>query len=249
MMMRMLCVLAVVFAMRTPVSAQPLEGDYLYRVTTVRAAPGKLEALIDWTTAMKESDYFKDAGEFPPLIMRHSQGDQWDLLKITPMESWQAYYSKRRTSVREKADATHLDKLQSGFSLVAFEEDHFAYGPPLETVVEEFDSHGFFHIEMFEAAPGRTGELIEQRRMENAYLAATGQKPNMIFTRAAGSDVDAFTIGFHESFEAFATQGPASSEAAEVAAQSAGFKSRADISYFLRSLISGHYDTLAVKAE
>ena len=85
--------------------------------------------------------------------------------------------------------------------------------------------------------------------MENAYLAATGQTPNMIFRRAAGSDVDVFTIGFHESLQAFAAPAPASDEEKEAAAKAAGFKTRADISFYLRSLISGHHDTLAVKPE
>ena len=35
----------------------------------------------------------------------------------------------------------------------------------------------------------------------------------------------------------------------EAAAIAAGFKERADISFYLRSLISGHHDTLAVKVE
>ena len=102
---------------------------------------------------------------------------------------------------------------------------------------------------MFEAAPGKTDELFEQRRMENTYLAATGQTANMIFRRAAGSDVDIFTIGFHKSLEAFAAPGSVTDEEKEAAANAAGFKGRSDISFYLRSLISGHHDTLAVKVE
>jgi len=112
-----------------------------------------------------------------------------------------------------------------------------------------YAENGFFHIEMFEAAPGKAGELLRQRRMENAYLVATGQPPNMIFRRAAGSDVDVFTIGFHESLESFAAPAPASDEEKEAAARAAGFESRADISFYLRSLISRHHDTLAVKVD
>ena len=102
---------------------------------------------------------------------------------------------------------------------------------------------------MFEAAPGKAAELFGQRRMENAYLSSTGQTPNMIFRRAAGSDVDVFTIGFHKSLEAFAAPASATDEEKEAAATAAGFKGRADISFYLRSLLSGHHDTLAVKVE
>ena len=92
-------------------------------------------------------------------------------------------------------------------------------------------------------------ELLGQRRMENVYLRSTGQTPNMIFRRAAGSDVDVFTIGFHKNFEAFAAPASASDEEKEAAAIEAGFKDRSDLSFYLRSLMSSHHDTLAVKVE
>ena len=133
--------------------------------------------------------------------------------------------------------------------MIAFEDDHFAYGPPLSVVKTAYDDNGFFHIEMFVAAPGKADELLGQRRMENIYLRTTGQTPDMIFRRAAGSDVDAFTIGFHKSLEAFATPASASDEEKEAAAIEAGFKGRSDLSFYLRSLISSQHDTLAVKVE
>lgn len=232
-----------------PATAQEREGDYLYRVETIRAAPGKLEALLNWAAEAKEARYFEDAGRPYPFIMRHSQGDQWDLLVILPMESWGAYHSKAQEKKRAAAREKHQALLAAQVGLIAFEEDHFAYGPPLEEMVREYSENGFFHIEMFHAAPGRADALFEQRRMENAYLAATGQTTNMIFRRAAGSDVDVFTIGFHESLKAFAADAPATPEEKEQAAKDAGFKDRADLSFYLRSLISAHHDTLAVKVE
>ena len=119
----------------------------------------------------------------------------------------------------------------------------------MPAIAAAFNANDFFHIEMFKAAPGKTDELFEQRRMENNYLEATGQTTNMIFRRTAGSDVDVFTIGFHKSLEAFAAPASVSNEDKEVAAKAAGFKDRADLSFYLRSLISSHHDTLAVKVE
>jgi len=238
-----------VLGMLAPANAQTREGDYLYRVTTVRAAPGKLEDMLIWIADMKASDYFTDAGEHVPFVMRHSQGDQWDLLKIEPMGSWTAYHSKSATRKRNKAKEKHADQLAPGDALIAFAEDHFAYGPPLEEFQREFAENGFFHIEMFKAAPGKAAGLLGQRQMENAYLSATGQTTNMIFRRAAGSDIDVFTIGFHKNLQSFAAPSGASAEEAEVAATDAGFKNRADISFYLRSLISAHHDTLAVRVE
>jgi len=88
-----------------PAQAQQLDGEYLYQVTTLRADAGKLSALLDWVARMKASDYYDAAGDRPPFVMRHSQGDQWDLMLIAPMESWTGHHSRSRTKRREKARA------------------------------------------------------------------------------------------------------------------------------------------------
>ena len=210
-----------------PARASELEGDQLYRVTTARAAPGSISELLEEIASLRESNP-------SPLVMRHSQGDQWDLLIIEAIKP------------SEAMNAGFLANLDA---LMAFEEDHFAYGPSWDAVNTAYNENGFFHIEMFEAVAGKADDLLEQRRMENAYLRATGLKPNMIFRRAAGSDVDAFTIGFHKDIEAFAAPSDVSDADSETAAVEAGFRARSDISFDLRSLISGHHDTLAVKVD
>ncbi|MDJ0910655.1 MAG: hypothetical protein QNI99_15755 [Woeseiaceae bacterium] len=229
--------------------AEPLEGDYLYGVSTVRAAPGELSALLDWFEAWKATDFHEAAGLPEPLVMRHTQGDQWDLLVIKPMESWLAHFDEDATAGRQAAADEHAELLSGYHELVAFHEDHFAYGPPLSALQPAWDESDFFHVEMFYALPGLAGDLMEQRRMENEYLAATGQVPNFIFRRSSGSDVDVFTIGFHESLQSFAAPAPVTDEEKQNAARDAGFDGLADISFYMRSLISAHRDTLAVKVE
>lgn len=247
--MRIVSVFIFLLSLPTIAGTEELEGNYLYKVTTIRAATGALADLLDWEAQLKASDYFDDAGQERPLLMRHSQGDQWDLLVIVPMQSWTDYHSQAATQKRSTASAKHADLLAAGQSFFAFYEDHFAYGPAWSTVRAAYSSNSFYHIEMFKAAPGKTNELLEQRRMENIYLASTGQKPNMIFLRAAGSDVDVFTIGFHRNLEVFAAPADVTVEEKELAAKAAGFKGLSDISFYLRSLISGHHDTLAVKVD
>lgn len=249
MLNRVYALLALSILAFSSAGAQVLEGGYLYKVSTVRAAPGSLSGLLDWLAVLEDSTYFADAGEMAPFVMRHSQGDQWDLMIITPMKSWTDYYSKANTRRRDKSAASHSALISESDAMIAFDADHFAYGPPLPALKAAYDDNLFFHIEMFDAAPGKTAELIKQRQMENDYLKATGQTANMIFRRAAGSDVDVFTIGFHKSLEAFAAPADATDEEKEAAAIAAGFKDRSDISFYLRSLISGHHDTLAVKVE
>ena len=247
MTMRVVAVFVLLFGLPTIASAEELEGKYLYKVTTIRAATGALSDLLDWEAQLSASEYYDEAGQERPLLMRHSQGDQWDLLVIVPMQSWTDYHSQAATQKRSTAAAKYDDLIATVQSLFAFYEDHFAYGPPWSALESAYAANSFFHIEMFEAAPGKTTELLEQRRMENTYLVSTGQTPNMIFRRAAGSDVDVFTIGFHSDLQTFAAPADATIEEKELAATAAGFKGLADISFYLRSLISGHHDTLAVK--
>jgi hypothetical protein len=241
--------LALLISIAFSANANELEGGYLYKVSTVRAETGSLSNLLVWVAALKSSDYFEDAGIPRPLVMRHSQGDQWDLMIISPMDSWTRYYSADATAKRQSANAKHTDLLAQSDAMIAFDVDHFALGPAYGVLSAAYKRNAFYHIEMFSAAAGKTDALFEQRKMENSYLSATGQTANMIFRRAAGSDIDVFTIGFHRSLEAFAAPGDASDDDKEQAAIAAGFKNRADISFYLRSLISGHHDTLAVRVD
>lgn len=247
--LRLLAVITLAATVLSPVTASELEGDYLYKVSTIRAAPGSLAQLLDWVAELEAAGYFTDSGEQRPLIMRHSQGDHWDLMIITPMKSWTSFHSESSVQKRSRAVGLHAELLQKSKAMIAFDEDHFAFGPPLSAINKAYDENNFFHIEMFEAMPGTSDKLTEQRRMENAYLAATDQTANMIFRRAGGSDVDVFTIGFHKSLEAFVAPASVTDDEKEIAAKAAGFEDRSDISYYLRSLISGHHDTLAVKVD
>ena len=102
---------------------------------------------------------------------------------------------------------------------------------------------------MFHVANGKNQELLDQRRMENDYLTSTQRSANIIFKTTFGSDVDAFTIGFHKSIVSFATMPDLSDSVLEKAAVDAGFQSRGDIGLYLRSLIISHQDTLATKVD
>jgi len=226
-----------------------LEGDYLYKFTTLRADSGSFEDVLSWISDIKASDYFEKSGVHSPFVMRHSQGDKWDLMMVLPMESWEAYYAADTAKKRKGAEADFVKDFKDGFAKIAFEEDIFAYGPDLESFTTAFNENGLFHIEMFHAAARKTDALYKQRQMENEYLSSTGQVANMIFRRAGGSDVDVFTIGFHKDFKSFAADAPATPEEKEKAAKEAGFKDRADLSFYLRSLLNSHHDTFATKVQ
>ena len=102
---RIVSVIVILLCHPILASADELEGDYLYKVTTIRAATGALQGLLEWEAELGASDYYELAGLEHPLLMRHSQGDQWDLLVIVPMQSWSDFHSPAATQKRADASA------------------------------------------------------------------------------------------------------------------------------------------------
>jgi hypothetical protein len=218
----------------------------LYRVSTLRAAPGALLEVIALYADAEAAEHWQRSGDAAPMLMRHSQGDQWDLLVLQPLGSYAEYYARKRIDARAAAGAGALDDALE--ALVVFREDLLAWGPPREQVESAYRDNGFYHIEMFAALAGKHAALLHQRQIENDYLVAIKGKPNLIFVGDQGSDVDVLTIGFYPSIVEFAAPAPVSDAEAEAAAKAAGFKGRAFIGTYLRELLASHHDTLAVKA-
>jgi hypothetical protein len=219
-------------------------GPYLYRTTLFQAAPGKLLEVVELYKAGWPGS--RDSGDEPPIAMRHSQGDRWDLLLLFPMGSWSEYYAKERVERRLKARAAAASELARLDTGTAWTEDVFVYGPPLEAVREQLLGAGFFHVEMFQALPGRIPGLHRQREMENAYLKALDQPQNAIFVRDAGAAWDLFTIGAYRDLKHYAASADVPETRQEEAARAAGFDGVKGIGPYLRTLIALHHDTLAV---
>jgi hypothetical protein len=224
------------------------EGDYLYNVTMLRAAPGQFNDLV--AALMEEAQELADAeGDSRPFLLRHSQGDQWDFMVIYPMGSRASYHSASRSDTRAS-----LWNTPRGTALrrrlathTSYREEWFARSIPPGELSGRFEGMGLFHVEMFAGLPGRRAELLEQRRMENRYYAHLNRQLNVLFIREAGSNWDAMTIGFHESLVAFAEAGTRFSAAEQdAAARVAGFTGVEDVGPYLRSLLSYHHDTIAV---
>ncbi|MEO6401982.1 MAG: hypothetical protein ABIP62_08220 [Vicinamibacteria bacterium] len=200
-------------------------GALLYRMTLMRAAPGRQADLVKAVGASAAASPGKR-----PLVLKHSQGDQWDLLVLTPIAA---------------AGRLSLEPMEPGVSadLITWQEDEIVRGPDL-AMIDGFLSAGLYHVEMFHALAGKRDPLLREREMENAYLKTVGRPANAIFTREWGASWDSFTIGAYRNWKHYAERDDIAKNKALAAAKAAGFESDDAIGPYLRSLILDHHDTL-----
>jgi hypothetical protein len=211
-----LAVCATVGASSSWADEVSMRGDALHRMTLLRAAPGRLLELV---AAVKGRG----------LVLRHSQGDQWDLMVLAPVA---AYGDLARSAPMAEP------------ALIAWQEDELVRGPDLGRL-EGFAGAGLYHVEMFIALAGKRPDLVREREMENAYLSSLGRPRNAIFVRELGAAWDAFTVGPYRSWKHFAERDDIPPERSSAAARAAGFDGDDRIGPYLRSLIQSHHDTLA----
>ncbi len=236
-----LAILASLFAMSTSVTP----SAYLYKLVMVRAAPGRLLELIDaYHHAGSSSEAF---GEVRPFIMRHSQGDQWDLLLIYPLgPSLAEYYAPERVSRRAAADASLQEESETELeNLIAWQEEVTVAGPSQDAVGQAFANFSCYHVAMFVALPGKFAELVRERHLENQYSALLSRPENLIFSRRGGTAWQVITIAFYRDMQHFAERTDHTDEERDALARSVGFQARNRIGTYLRTLISYHHDTLA----
>jgi hypothetical protein len=128
-----------------PAPGSDAQADpYLYEAILLRAAPGRLLDLVEAYQARITA--FEEAALGEVHIMRHSQGDQWDLLLLVPMGDFERFFDSEQTKRRSDAlpGAAWAAKLDP---LVAWREELFAWGPPPEVVNQRFAPARYFHVE------------------------------------------------------------------------------------------------------
>jgi hypothetical protein len=220
----------------------------LYRATLIQAAPGRLVELIDLLKA--RAAVYDAAGEARPYVMRHSQGDHWDLMVLEPLgASMSEYFAaprvKRRADAAQRSGLSEDDFERRLQELVSWREETFARGPSPEVAAARFGAAGFAHIEMFVALAGKRAELLKEREMENRFLEGIGRQGNLLFVREGGAAWDSFSIGLYRDLKHYAENADVPADKAEASAKAAGFDSRGAIGPYLRQFVGTHHDTLA----
>jgi len=226
---------------------QPAPPPELYRFVLIQAAPGRLLDLID--LYKKRLPVIAAGGDEAPFIVRHSQGDRWDLLVIYPSGSFTSYYSAERVRRREAAAAasgvTGEQFAKQFYDLVAWHEDVYVEGPPLAAFRDYVRDAGLVHLEMFQALAGKRDLLIAERGMESAFNRARSRPEALLFTHEQGAAWDVITFDAFRNWRHYAESETIAPEVNEAAAKKAGFANADAIGPYLRSLIALHHDTLA----
>jgi len=225
------------------------ELNYLYRVVFLQAKPAGLAPMLELLQSDQAKALWKQQGQARPMMLRHSQGDAWDLMLMYPIKSYADYYSASAIERRDTPEQEAFSDLMD--DLTVSEEVLFSYGEDLEAVQAAYDANGFFHIEIFDALNGKKDELFQQRVMENVYATALGRPGNFIFLGDQGTDGDNFTIGYYKNLQDYAgVDLPVlSQQEKREAAIAAGFENETTIGTYLRELLFAHHDTLAVKVK
>ena len=227
-------------------AAPPDTGSYLYRFVIVQAAPGRLLDLIELYRS--RMPVVTAGGDELPFIVRHSQGDHWDLCIIYPSGSFTEYYSRERVARRTAAaDASGLPNAEFArrfYSMVAWHEDLYAEGPPLEVFKAHIRGAGLAHFEMLLALAGKREELIKERQMENVFNRERGRGGTLIFVHDQGAAWDVITLGVYRDWRHYGETENIPAEVSAAAAVKAGFQSPDAIGPYMRTLISTHRDTL-----
>jgi hypothetical protein len=212
----------------------------------VQAAPGKLPDLI--SLYRQRIPVIAAGGDEQPVLIRHSQGDRWDLLVIYPSGSFSDYYSRERVARREAAAiASGVGSAafaRQFYDLVAWHEDIYVEGPPLAELRAYLKNTSLAHFEMMQALAGKRDELIKERQMENVFNTLRGRPATLIFTHEQGAAWDVITLDAWRDWRQYGELQMIPADVSDAAAKRAGFASADAVGVYMRSLISTHHDTL-----
>lgn len=218
----------------------------LYRAEFLQAAPGRLPELVEEVRSRQGA--YAAAGDAAPLVIRHSQGDRWDLMLLVPMgDDAASYWAPARVAKREAAGLAGPAHDARWHELVAWHEEVYVRGPALADLQRDAAGSGFAHVEIFQALAGHYDALRTERLMEAAFNEHVGRTHLYLFEREpslGGGPWDMFTIDMYRDLRHYAEVSSFSPDAGDAAARKAGFANSAAIGPTMRTHIATHHDTI-----
>ena len=243
-------VVALVLSVMLPTAAiaqEPLPPrPELYKFVMIQAAPGKLPDLL--AAYRDRAPVMAVNGDEPPVVVRHSQGDRWDLLVIYPIGSFTTFYSAERMARRDAAGkasgVTNAAFQERLYQSIAWHEDVFVWGPPLAELRAYVASATLAHVEMMQAMAGQHEALTRQRHMESAFNVNRGRPRLLVFTHQEGAAWDVITLDAWKDWRQYGEAQMVAPDVSDAAAKKAGFANADAVGVAMRSLINSHHDTL-----
>jgi hypothetical protein len=238
----LLAVLPTLAAAQAPLPTRP----ELYKFVTIQAAPGKLPELL--AAYRERAPVMAVNGDELPVVVRHSQGDRWDLLVIYPIGSFTAFYSAERVAKRDAAGkasgVTNAAFQERLYQLIAWHEDVFVWGPPLAELRAYVQGMTVAHLEMMQAMAGQHEALTRERYMESDFNVNRGRPRMLVFTHQEGAAWDVITLDAWKDWRQYGEAQIVAPDVSEAAAKKAGFANADAVGVAMRSSINTHHDTL-----
>lgn len=187
---------AVPSAAQTPTA--PAGGAELYHVHFVKAAPGKLVELIDaYVNAPADPQ-----SSAPPVILRHREGDDWNLLVLEPLGA--------QVTLRAVPPSADLQQfLTRTRGLRAQHNDTFTIGPAWaearklvlgdERAESSGGTGGVYVVSVFRSLPGHRDQLEGVLRK----LAAEEPGRTLTLQHLEGASWEYLMISRYDSWTAF----------------------------------------------
>jgi hypothetical protein len=143
----------------------------------------------------------------------------------------------KRSAAADASGLPNAEFAKRFYSMVAWHEDLYAEGPPLEVFKAHIRGAGLAHFEMLLALAGKREDLIKERQMENVFNRERGRGGTLIFVHDQGAAWDVITLGVYRTGALRGTENIRRRQLA--AAKQAGFPALRTGPY-MRTLISTH---------
>lgn len=197
----------------------------LYHIHIAKAAPGKLTELID--AYKKAPAPAADEPQVTPIILRHRDGDEWDLITITPL-------GKQVTLSTSAPPQATQDYYQRVGPLTDWHSDTFVLGPSWAVVQKALvvaKGDPVYVVTDYRALPGHRAQL-------KAVLDRNAQDTpgrNLQFAHVEGASWNFLVITRYDSW---AEMGALPPQPAGGAPQDQGLA--------IRDHMAVHHDTIAI---
>jgi len=206
---------------QTPQAAPAVE---LYHIHIAKAAPGKLPQLIDaYNNAPAPA---ADEPQFSPIILRHREGSEWDLITITPL-------GKQSTISAAAPPQAIADFNQRVVPLTDWHSDTFVIGPSWAVVQKALlvaKGEPVYVVADYRSLPGHRAQLRQ--------VLDAGAVPDrsVMFAHVEGAPWNFLGVTRYDSWAEMGAPPP--QPAAGTAPQDQGMA--------MREHVAVHHDTIAV---